>query len=761
MSSTIGRVGAAAALLVSLATVSPAQPAAQSPDIEDPGWPREHLTADGDKVIFYQPQVESWADYEVLAAWSAVIVIRDSVSTPGAVKFTARTETNKDTRTVLFFDLQIQESRFPSVDSTQASRLTDLVASVIPEERAVALDRVLAYVEEESALDRARENPVSEAPPLIFYSDRPAILVLLDGEPILQKFDGTELAYAVNTNWNFFYHISDQRYYLLNDSIWLTSVDPGVGWRAASSLPADFEKIPADSNWIAVHQSLPLKAPQTTDLPRVFYTEEPAELIVTEGPAEFTPIPEADLLVVSNTDSDLFRNLVDNQYYFLVTGRWFRASSLDGPWSATTAELPESFREIPSDHDKASVRSSVPGTQEAEEAVILAQIPTTATIDKSKVTPPEVPYDGDPQFEQVEGIEGKEVAYAVNTADDVIRVGGDQYYLVRDGIWFSSGSPTGPWMVADSVPDEIYDIPPESPAHNVTYVYVYDSTPTHTTCGYTAGYMGVFFLWGVMVWGTGYWYPPYYRYGAPYYPVYWARPYTYGAAAWYNPWTGSYGRGGRYYGPYGGAAWGARYNPRTGTYARGAAAWGPGGATGWASAYNPRTGTGAFTQQSGNRYAQWGSSAVVRGDDWVRGGHYTTRRGTVRGIETSGGGQAVGISGNDGGRVVRSGEGDLYAGKDGNVYKRGNDGSWSELERDGSWGRVDQRDGARTPSDRAAADGARAASRDQGAWNSSIGRDLNRDSMARQQGNQRTSNYRTSRSSGFSRGGARAGGRRR
>ena len=59
------------------------------------------------------------------------------------------------------------------------------------------------------------------------------------------------------------------------------------------------------------------------------------------------------------------------------------------------------------------------------------------------------------------------------------------------------------------------------------------------------------------------------------YPIYYPYMHTYGMSAWYNPWTGTYGRGASVYGLYGGAGVGARYNPRTGTYARGAAAYGP------------------------------------------------------------------------------------------------------------------------------------------------------------------------------------------
>ena len=131
--------------------------------------------------------------------------------------------------------------------------------------------------------------------------------------------------------------------------------------------------------------------------------------------------------------------------------------------------------------------------------------------------------------------------------------------------------------------------------------------------------------WGCTVWGSGWYYPPYWGYGG-FYPYYYPHFPTYGYSAWYNPWTGAYGRSAGIYGPYGGAGVGARYNPRTGTYARGAAAYGPYGARGVAQAYNPRTGTYAQTRQGSNVYGSWGSTSVQRGDDWAKTNRYTNRQ---------------------------------------------------------------------------------------------------------------------------------------
>ena len=177
---------------------------------------------------------------------------------------------------------------------------------------------------------------------------------------------------------------------------------------------------------------------------------------------------------------------------------------------------------------------------------------------------------------------------------------------------------------------------------------------------------------------------------------------TYGYSAWYNPWTGAYGRSAGVYGPYGGAGVGARYNPRTGTYARGAAAYGPYGARGVAQAYNPRTGTYAATRQGSNVYGSWGSTAVQRGDDWAKTNRYTNRQtgNTTRTIRTDEGG-AVTRRGAGGAAVGVGTGGNVYAGNDGNAYRR-QDGTWQKYE-NGNWSNTPNQPGDRPrPNDRAA-----------------------------------------------------------
>ena len=173
---------------------------------------------------------------------------------------------------------------------------------------------------------------------------------------------------------------------------------------------------------------------------------------------------------------------------------------------------------ISSNTPQGAVLASVPGTEQAQQAVIQAQIPTQATLSRSsaKIS---VSYAGSPQFKP---IEGTQVAAAANTNYPVFLVGG-VYYACWQGAWFTAPAPNGPWVLAASVPPAIYTIPPSSPYYPVTYVNVYAATPASVTYGYTAGYTLGFITASLLVYGTGYYYPPYVVAGAV--PGYFPYPY--------------------------------------------------------------------------------------------------------------------------------------------------------------------------------------------------------------------------------------------
>ena len=372
-------------------------------------------------------------------------------------------------------------------------------------------------------------------------------------------------------------------------------------------------------------------------------------------------------------------------------------------------------------------------------------------------------YNGKPEFAS---IKGTALARAVNTDKEIIRVG-DLYYMCFDGVWFMARDPNGPWSVANSVPGEIYTIPPSSSAHNVTYVTVKDEDKDDDWVEFaaTAGYSGMMCAWGCDMWGTGWYDEPYYGYGGGGYPVYYPPLRTYGSGSWYNPRTGFFGSAGRIYGPYGGVGFGARYNPSTGTYARGAMAWGPNGARGAAQVFNPRTGTYASTRQGSGVYGSWGSTSVVRGDQWAQTKRFTNSQtgNTTRVTRTDEGGM-IRRKGEGGSGFVGKGEDNVYAGKDGNVYRRDESGNWSKWE-NGSWNTAQRPDHV-TPLSNNARDRAGASPKQ---MDRSTFEKLQRDSAKRSEGSRRTSDFSSYRGrgggnvgsfrgGGFSGGGSRGGG---
>jgi len=766
-------------------TTQPTKPAAKasatsasSSVTTDGGWPRSFTTASGAQLVLYQPQIASWENQKKLVAYVAASYTATGASKAaiGTLKVEADTSVSVDTRLVNLGGYKIAESTFPTLQKEQLRTVVDeIMQAQPPAERVIGLDRVLAGIDHSQIIPKNTDGLKADPPP-IFFSKRPAILVNIDGEPIWSPIRDNDLRYAVNTNWDLFEHGPSKTFYLRDGEGWLQASDVKGPWKPVDDdLPESFKKLPKDGNFADVVASVPGKKIKKDKMPQVFVSFQPAEMILLQGEPNYLLVQGAkQLLWVSNTQSDVFRMGRTGSVYFLVSGRWFAAPDFSGPWKFVTPNLPDDFKKIPLEHPRSRVRASVPGTDEAAEAVLLAQIPQTATV-KRDLKPPDVAYaGGTPKFEAIE--KTQTVERAVNTDKDVLKVG-DLYYMCFQGVWFMSKSPTGPWEVTSTIPSQIYTIPISSPSYPVTYVTVEESNNDAVVFATAMMFTGMMIGWGCAVWGTGWYYPPYAYYGG-FYPAYYPRYPTYGYYASYNPWSGAYSRGAFAYGPYGGAGVGARYNPTTGTYSRGAVAYGPYGARGAASAYNPRTGAYGTTRQGSNVYGSWGSTSVARGDQWANTSRVTNKATgtTTRVTQGSGGGSAVTRNPAGTGNASfagKTGSGDMYAGRDGNVYKNTGEG-WQKSDGSGGWNDVQKPSSSelqsRASDAQSRASGAQAGAQDRGG--SQTVSQLNSDRSARTQGTQRTDSYQrsggysssyrpsggASRSGGMSRGG---GGRRR
>jgi len=667
--------------------------AASSPPPADPGWPRV-ISQNGNELNIYQPQVDFWENYEKLG-FRCAIAVKTAGSEQekyGVAEINADTETDHESRTVILKPRK-REIRFPNIEKSEADKLRGIVDELLPpvHDMTISLDRILAYLD---PAKHPQQKPVSlnMDPPEIFYSSNPAILLIFLGEPQLRPVvkDKNDLMFVVNTNWDIFYETTEQQYYLLNGESWLTTKDVLKGkWTPAAVLPAGLSSLPADDNWADVRKNIPGKP--ATEVPEVFATTKAAELILTKGEPSYTPIPGTKLMRVANSDSSLFLDYSANRFYLLAAGRWFRAAGLEGPWAASSSDLPAEFARIPDDDPSAYVKASVPGTIEAKDAILLASVPVKTKVDLIDPVDLQVTYEGTPQFEQ---IESTPVKYAVNSPNVVFLVDGG-YYCCYQGVWYTSSSAAGPWLFARSVPAAIYTIPPSNPLYNVTYVVVADTSPTTVVYTYTSGYSGEYVAaTGVLMFGAGM------AMGAMiadhnhyYYSWYHPAYYSYGCSARYSyAHGGYYSAAHRYYGPYGGAGAYAAYNPRTGTYSRGAYAYGPAGSASARQAYNPYTGTRASSRQVDTVYGSAGRGVAYNPNTGTaaRGGYRTDAYGSAGGIQTNRGSSAFGWDTSQGqGAFAKDRQGNVYAGKDGNVYKKGSDGSWSANTGSG-WNSVDR-----------------------------------------------------------------------
>ena len=566
-------------------------------------WPRTFQ--DGSTTLqMYQPDIEKW-EGNAFQARSAVSVQTAGQQAPsfGVIWLTARTDVDKDAGIVTLSNIQITKANFPA-DPTKADAYLAVVRAHIPANPVlVPLSQIDNSYLLSSAVKKADAQPVQNNPPTIIFSSEPALLLLIGGDPVMRPVSQTNYQRVFNTNALILQGSQGGAFYARALGYWFKADALAGPWAAETDLPPGLAN--AGKTLVADKQVDPIDPPQGQDkpaMPPVLYVSTtPAELVQTSGKPEFVPIPQTNLLEVQNSANAIILDINTQSYYVLISGRWFTskigATPLSGPWSFIAGSaLPPDFAQIPPNSDKANVLVSVPNTPQAQEAVIANSIPQTATVKRSEANLT-VSYDGAPQFIP---IQDTSLQYAVNTALPVIEVTPSSYYSVANGIWFTAAAPVGPWTVATSVPPIIYTIPVAAPVHYVTYVRVYGYTPDVVYVGYTPGYYGTIITAdGTVVYGTGYYYPPYV--GTT---VYVAQPATYGYGASFADGAAT----GFGFGFIAGLAVGALLEPHWGC-------WGWGG--GWGNTYNVNI-------NNGNVYNHWGGNTVVNHNSGWNGNHWSS-----------------------------------------------------------------------------------------------------------------------------------------
>jgi len=500
-------------------------------------WPH-HIDAAPWTVTVYQPQVESFKD-DKLTARAAVAVAKKGAAAPvfGAVWIDGRVATDYDTRMVDLIDIKVTTVKFADATEAQKQQLRQLIESEIPGRGiSMSLDRLLASLELVER-EKSQAEKMSMAPPEILYASRPTVLVLIDGEPKMEKIGTSGFEHVVNTPFFIIHDPTTRLFFLKGAGTWYSAKKATGPFAPAPDPPASVVRLAEqaasraelDDQSAADAAAREAGGADAGGPPEILVRTKPAELIQTNGEPQVASLEGTDLLYLKNTENDILIDIDAQSYFVLLSGRWFTSRSLaSGPWTYVPFEdLPADFANIPANSDLGDVRASVPGTEEAREAVLANQIPQTAVVDR-KTASVTVAYGGEPKFKL---IEGAKIQYALNSDKTVLLID-NKYYCCDTGIWFAAPAPRGPWQVCDAVPESVRDIPASSPVYNVKYVYVYDSTPDVVYVGYTPAYYGSYIYGPCVIYGTGWYYHPWHG------PYYYPRPYTYGFGVRFYPWFG-------------------------------------------------------------------------------------------------------------------------------------------------------------------------------------------------------------------------------
>jgi len=496
------------------ATSAPAPaPATVPAEASETPWPRT-VTSSSATITIYEPQVDSWDGHQIVAR-NAVGIQKAGQPEPtyGVVTLRAITLVDKNAHKVSLQNIGLQGGDFPSAHDSSQDYMKLLRDNFPKTLEGLSLDRLqISLVVPPQQLKGSTQ--LNNTPPKIIFSTAPGMLVYIDGPPAYRPVAGTELQRVINTRPLILKDKEGQHYlhvwdgYLTSptlDGPWTVAAKPPEGAAEAekdamaSTASADFLNQAAEGSTNAP-ASLSKGAP-----PKIYVATQPTELINFDGEPNFVPITGTHLLYVANTTGNVFESLNDQQKYVLISGRWYRAPSLEGPWEFVPADhLPSDFANIPDNSPKENVKASVAGTQQATEALLANTIPESTKV--SRTTQMQQPHiDGPPDLQP---IGGTPLYYVANSSTPIIKVDEHTWYACENGVWYSSTAINGPWPVADAVPAVIYTIPPSSPLHYLTYVHVYGSNADEVYAGYTPGYTGTEVENGVVVYGTRYYYPP-------------------------------------------------------------------------------------------------------------------------------------------------------------------------------------------------------------------------------------------------------------
>src|ERR1051325_11013443 len=208
----------------------------------DHGWPRKFAIGNNN-VAVYQPQIEEWTGNS-FAARAAMAITQSSSKQPlyGVLWFTARAEIDKVNRLVTLSDFRVKKISIPLAPDKAAAIEVALQARVAKQGEVIALDRLLMDMAINDAATNNATYEVKNDPPRVFFSTRPAILMLIDGTPVFRQIKDTRLERVINTRGLVVRDPSSGKTYLHLMDGWLQASSIAGPWTIAGQTPPDLKR---------------------------------------------------------------------------------------------------------------------------------------------------------------------------------------------------------------------------------------------------------------------------------------------------------------------------------------------------------------------------------------------------------------------------------------------------------------------------------------------------------------------------------------
>jgi hypothetical protein len=183
--------------------------------------------------------------------------------------------------------------------------------------------------------------------------------------------------------------------------------------------------------------------------PEIILSEQPAVLMLFDGPPATQPIRDSRLEIVVNSPWLVFHDKAGDQWYAVFGDYWLQNSSLSGGSWQVASTLPEDISNLAMANGWEGLARLLPPKQTDRRPP-----PFKLSYEPAEL----VLFDGPPRIQDLNGTELQLVA---NSDHDLFQYQG-RYYLLLAGRWWSSKDLKGRWDFVEELPAEFARIPADS-----------------------------------------------------------------------------------------------------------------------------------------------------------------------------------------------------------------------------------------------------------------------------------------------------------